>query len=42
MVSGVSLLFTDSAVADADANIERVAADIQTRMAAAAAAGSFQ
>jgi hypothetical protein len=42
ITSGVSLRYTDRGAAEGQANMERLFADIQTKMAAAAAAGRFE
>jgi hypothetical protein len=41
ITSGVSLRYTDRASAEGQANMEKMAADVQTKMAAAAASGNF-
>jgi hypothetical protein len=41
ITSGVSLRYTDRASTEAQANMEKAAADAQTKMAAAAASGNF-
>ena len=41
ITSGVSLSYTDRASAEGQANMEKMAADVQTKMAAAAASGNF-